>query len=49
MGSIKNINGKETSTTKGVSVATELKEFKDTLLYRKVIRHKMRTIQAKKS
>ena len=48
MYSLKNIDGKETNTAKGVSVATEFKKFKDTLFNKKVMRHKMRRIQAKK-
>ena len=45
MYSIKKINGNESSTTKGVNIATE---FKDVLFNKKVIRHKMKRIQAKK-
>ena len=48
MYSLKNIDGKETNTAKGVSVVTEFKKFKDTLFNKKVMRHKMRRIQAKK-
>ena len=33
---------------KGVSIATEFSEFKDTLYKMKIMRHKMRRIQAKK-
>ena len=47
MYSIKNIDGKETNMTKGVSVATKFKKCKDTLLNKKILRHKMRRIQAK--
>ena len=36
------------STTKGVNIATEFNEFKDVLFNKKVIRHKMKRIQAKK-
>ena len=43
-----NIDGKESNTTKGVNMATEFREFKDTLFNKKIIRHKMRTIQNKK-
>ena len=46
--SIKKINGIESSTTKGVNIATEFNEFKDVLFNKKVIRHKMKRIQAKK-
>ena len=48
MYSRKNINGKESSTAKGVSIATEFNGFKDTLFNEKVLRHKMRRIQGKK-
>ena len=48
MYSIKKINGSESSTTKGVNIATECNEFKDVLFNKKVIRHKMKRIQAKK-
>ena len=48
MYSIKKINGSESSTTKGVNIATEFNEFKDVLLNKKIIRHKMKRIQAKK-
>ena len=47
MYSVKNIDGKETDTAKGVSVATECKRFKKTLFNKKIMRHKMRRIQAK--
>ena len=42
MYSIKKINGSESSTTKGVNIATEFNEFKDVLFNKKVIRHKMK-------
>ena len=48
MNSIKKINGSESSATKGVNIATEFNEFKDVLFNKKVIRHKMKRIQAKK-
>ena len=48
MYSIKKIDGKESSTTKGVNIVTEFNEFKDVLFNKKVIRHKMKRIQAKK-
>ena len=44
MFSIKKIDG----TAKGVNIATEFNEFKDFLFNKKVIRHKMKRIQAKK-
>ena len=46
--SMKNINGKESNTAKGVNVKTEFNDFKDTLFNKKVPRHKMRRIQDKK-
>ena len=45
MYSMKNIDGKESNTAKGVNIATEFNEFKDTLFDKKIIRHKMRRIQ----
>ena len=48
MYSIKNIDGKESNTTKGVNIATEFHEFKDTLFNQLVLRHKIRRIQSKK-
>ena len=53
MYSIKNIDSKESklivkNTTKGVNIATEFNEFKDTFLNKKVVRHKMKRIQSKK-
>ena len=47
MHSIKNIDGKETNKAKGVSVVTEFKKFKNILFNKKIMRHKMRRIQAK--
>ena len=47
MYSIKKIDGGETNTAKGVNIATELNEFKDVLFNKKIIRHKMKRIQAK--
>ena len=48
MYSIKKINGSESSTAKGVNIATTFNEFKDVLFNKKIIRHKMKRIQAKK-
>ena len=48
MYSIKNIDGKESNTAKGVNITTEFNEFKDTLFNKKVLRYKMRRIQGKK-
>ena len=47
MYSMKNIDGKESNTAKGVNIATEFNEFKDILFKKKIIRHKMRRIQGK--
>ena len=38
----------ETSTAKRVNMATEFNEFKNVLFNKKIIRHKMKRIQAKK-
>ena len=48
MYSIKKINGSKSSTTNRVNIVTEFNEFKDVLFNKKVIRHKMKIIQAKK-
>ena len=47
MYSIKNIDDKESNTAKGVNIATEFNEFKDTLFNKIVVRHKMKRIQSK--
>ena len=47
MHSMKNIDGKECNTAKGVSIATEFNRFKDFLFNKKVIRQKMKRIQGK--
>ena len=44
---MKNIDGRESNTVKGVNIATEFNEFKDTQFNKKIIRHKMRRIQSK--
>ena len=42
-------NGKESSRAKGVNIATEFNEFRDTLFNKKkILRHKMERIQSKK-
>ena len=46
--SMKNIDGKESNTAKGINIATVFNEFKDTLFNKKIIRHKMRRIQGKR-
>ena len=48
MYSMKNTDGKEYNTEKGVNITTEFNEFKDTLFSKKVLSHKMRRIQSKK-
>ena len=48
MYSIKKIDGSESSTAKGVNIATEFNEFKDVLFHKKIIRHKMKRLQVKK-
>ena len=42
MHSMKNIDGEESNTAKGVNIATEFNEFKDTLFNERVLRYKMR-------
>ena len=42
--SIKNNDGKESNTAKGVNIATEVNEFKDTLFNKKILRHNTRRI-----
>ena len=44
---IKKVDVKESSTAKGVNIATEFNEFKDVLFNKKIIRHKMKKNQAK--
>ena len=46
--SVKKIVGGESSTAKRVNIATEFNAFKDVLFNKKVIKHKMKRIQAKK-
>ena len=46
MCSMKNIDGKQTKTAKGVNVGTEFKKIKNILFNKKIMRHKMRRIQA---
>ena len=41
-------DGKESNTAKGVNIATEFNEFRDSLFNTKVLRHKMKRIQSKK-
>ena len=47
MYSMKNIDGRESNTAKGVHIATQFNEFKDTLFNRKVVRHKMKRVLSK--
>ena len=46
--SIKKVDGSESSTAKGVNIATEFHEFKDVLFNKKIIIHRTKRIQAKK-
>ena len=48
MYSVKNIDGKDSNTTKGVNITTEFFELKDTLFNKIVHRQKMIRIQGKK-
>ena len=48
MYSIKKIDSSESNTAKGVNIAAEFNEFKDVLFNKKIIRHKMKRMQAKK-
>ena len=48
MYAIKKIDGRETSTAKGVSIAKEFNEFEDVFFNKKIIKHKIKRIQAKK-
>ena len=48
MHSMKNIDGEESNTAKGVNIATEFNEFKGNLFNKKITQHKMRRIQGKK-
>ena len=48
MYSMNNSDGIESNTAKGVNIATEFNQFKQTLFNKKVLRHKMRQIQGKK-
>ena len=47
MYSLENIDGKESNTAKGINIATEFNEFKNVLFSKKIMRHKMRKVQAK--
>ena len=44
MYSIKELDGNEPSTPKGVNIATEFHEFKDVLFNKKIVRDKMKRI-----
>ena len=48
MYSMKNIDGKESNTAKGVNIAAEFNEFKGILFDKKVVRHKMKRTESKK-
>ena len=45
---IKKVDGSESSTAKEANIATEFNEFKDVLFNKKIIKHKMKKMQAKK-
>ena len=49
MYSIKKIDGKEDNTAKGVGITIDFDKFKDVLFNKKIIRHKMKIIQSKKT
>ena len=42
------MDGKESNMAKGVNIATEFNEVKDTLFDKKILRHKMKRFQSKK-
>ena len=44
MYSMKETDGKEYNTVKGVSIATEFNKFKDVLFNEKIIKHKIKRI-----
>ena len=46
--SMKTNDGRQSNTAKGVYIATEFNEYKDTLFNQRVLRHKMKIIQSKK-
>ena len=48
MYSMKLVDNCESSRTKGVNIAVDFDEFKDVLFNRKIVRHKMSGIRAKK-
>ena len=48
MHSMKSINDKEPNTVKGVNIATEFNECKDTLCNEKVVRNKKKRVQSEK-
>ena len=47
MYAIKKIDGRETNTAKGVSIATEFNEFEDVFFNKKIIRHKWKEFKRK--
>ena len=47
MYSMKNIDGKESNTTRGVNIATEFNEFKDILFNKKIINIKWEEFRVK--
>ena len=46
---MKTVDGKKSNTAKRVNIATEFNESKSTLLNKKLIRHKMKRIQVRKT
>ena len=42
MYSVKQFDGSESNTAKGVNIATEFNKFKDVLLKKKIIRHEIK-------
>ena len=40
-------DGKESNTAKGVKIATDFNEFRDTLFNKKIVRHEMKRIKVK--
>ena len=45
---MKKIDGKESNTAKGMSIATKFDKFKDVLFNEKFITHKIKRIESKK-
>ena len=43
--SVKDIDRKKPNAAKGLNIATEFNEFKDTIFHKKILSHKMKRIQ----